>query len=167
MRHLLALFLTTTCGLFCVGCFTDPAPVQGGDEASSGSEGGSDSNESTDSTGAGSSGVGTTGEVSTGGGSTSAGSTSASANDSTGAAGTCACGLDPEVGLWCSPDVVEPSGAALCPPDLADRNGQACDSVDPPLTEDGCCVDGGTIALCYEGQILVEPCSPETFDGCP
>lgn len=166
MRHPLALFSTTTCALFCVGCFTDPAPVQGGDGASSGLEAEGDSTDagSTDagSTDTGSTGVGSTSEASTG-----AGSTTTPADGSTGAAGTCACGLDPDVGLWCSPDVVEPSGAALCPPDLANRNGQACDSVDPPLTEDGCCVDGGTIALCYEGQILVELCSPETFDGCP
>jgi len=170
MRLTFALLLSATCVLP-GGCFTDPTPVDsedgdGGTSEGEASSSGAEPKPRPVST-AGTTGSSTGGESTAGGESSGESSSDSVSGGSTGAAGACGCGLDPELGLWCGPDLVEAPEASVCPAEVADLNGQPCDVLDPPLTEIGCCVDGGTIALCYQGQILVEGCGPDTFDTCP
>ena len=151
------------------GCFSDPTTVAtmpdgttsaaGTTEAVTSGDGSTDGTTASDPT--------TDGEA-PGSSTTSTGGDDddAAESSSSGASGACGCGVHPDLGIWCGPDLDEPSGSALCRPDVADQDGQPCDAVDPPIANAGCCLDGGTVVFCYEGQILVEACSPATFDSC-
>ena len=84
----------------------------------------------------------------------------------TGGAEVCACGLDPGLGLWCSPETVPVGEAQTCPAAIADAHGESCDTLDPPLTEEGCCLGDGTIAFCFDDEIVVDQCDSGAFEGC-
>ena len=72
--------------------------------------------------------------------------------DTTGPAGSCGWIADQEY-YGCGGEGEDPNGAPIgCPDGLV--AGEACDSVDPALTGDGCCDAGGNNWFCGEDEMM-------------